>query len=204
MNVVRQTRRTRGPLLLYCIIRLNPLPTLPRSTDGGKNGSYLHDRNRLEFAAEDWLHGGVEPGLEDAGVDTAEIGGVFEVAVIQVGEGGVFADDAGFYTGAEEEHGGGGAVVCAGAGVLGDTAAELAEGHHENALIVLLVLHVLPEGFDALGELLHEVVVALPLAGVGIETRQAHVVDAGRQAAADHGGDGSQALAELTAGVLGG
>jgi hypothetical protein len=38
---------------------------------------------------------GVEPVFQDGGVDVAEVGGVFEVAVVQVGEGGVGVDEAG-------------------------------------------------------------------------------------------------------------
>ena len=50
--------------------------------------------------------------------------------------------------GACDEEAGGFAVVGAGAGVFGDAAAELGEGHEHDALVISLLLEIGEEGFQ--------------------------------------------------------
>src|ERR1051325_8000782 len=101
----------------------------------------------------------------------------------------MLADQAALDRSSEEEHRSGGAVIGSARCVLLDAASELAEGHHQHALIVLLLLQIGPERADAFGELFHELVVTLPLASVGVEATEAHVINARGHAASDHRGD---------------
>ncbi len=67
----------------------------------------------LERTAEDLVGVGLQPAVQDAGVDAAEVGGPFQVAAIQpVGlEAGMPAVDAGSDLAADDEERGGGDVV---------------------------------------------------------------------------------------------
>ena len=127
---------------------------------------------------------------------------IFQIALIEIGQRWMLSDQSGLDVLSEEEHRGGGAVVGASAGILIDAAAELAEGHHQNALVVAVLFHVGPERADALGKLLHELVMAAALLRVGVEAAEAHVVHARGQAARDHRGHRAQSRPELSAGIL--
>jgi hypothetical protein len=59
----------------------------------------------------------LQPILQDAGVDAAEVDAVAQIALIQIGQRGMIADDAVLDALADEEHGGGSAVVGAAGGV---------------------------------------------------------------------------------------
>lgn len=65
----------------------------------------------LNFSGSAIPTGHVQPLVEDTGVDGAEVGVVFEVAVGEFVEAGVVAMDAGFDLAADEEDGGGFAVM---------------------------------------------------------------------------------------------
>src|SRR5690606_19763070 len=69
-------------------------------------------------ALEDLAIVGFQPVLEHPGVDAAEVEVEFQVAVVEVREGGVVAEEAGADHRASEKHRGGGAVVGAGGAVL--------------------------------------------------------------------------------------
>ena len=73
------------------------------------------------------------PAFQQVGVDAAEVDAVFEIAFVEVGEGGVLSDQPGGDGVAEDEAGSGAAVVGAGGGVLANAAAELAEGEADDA-----------------------------------------------------------------------
>src|SRR4051812_23484450 len=109
----------------------------------------------------------------------------------------MFANDSALHARAKYEHWRGCSVIRAGTGILGDPSTEFAEGHHQNAFVVLLIFHIFPERRHSLGKLFHEVVVARPLAGVGIETGQADIINPRWQPPANHRRDRAQSLAEL-------
>src|SRR5690606_14652894 len=77
----------------------NAPPFIPQSATSLR----LQDIQRLEGAAEDGAGGGFEPLFEERGVDAAEVDVVLEVALVEVGQGGVLADDALLEVAAEEQ-----------------------------------------------------------------------------------------------------
>src|SRR5687768_2874447 len=105
-----------------------------------------HDADRVECGSEHRLRGDVEPILQDCRVNATEVGGELEVVLVEVGEAGVLADEAGLDAGAGDEHGGGCAVVGSLTGVLADPAAELAEGHREHPAAVAVLVEIADEG----------------------------------------------------------
>ncbi len=160
------------------------------------------DRQCRELLAEDWFAGCLHPVLQDGGIDAAEIGVVFQIALIEVCQRWMAAKQAGGDLGTHQEHRGGGAVVGSAAGVLLHSAAKLAERHHQHPILIVLPFDVGPERIQPLRKLSHELIMARLLVGVGVEAGEAGVIDARGQTAGDHGGNGLQGVAEFTAGVV--
>src|SRR5947209_6794256 len=88
---------------------------------------------------------GTEPVFENRCVDTAEVGGEPQVAVVKIGQTRVRAIEAGLDAGTKDKHWRGRAVVGAAAGVLRDATAELAERHREHAACIALIRQILLE-----------------------------------------------------------
>src|SRR6478609_6228721 len=87
-----------------------------------------NELDRGKSSAENGHGGDAEPAVEESGVNRAEIGRVFEVAVVEIGEARVGAKDAGFRGTRHHEHLRSGAMVSAEAAVFLEAAAEFGVG----------------------------------------------------------------------------
>src|SRR5438477_11093301 len=94
----------------------------------------LQKHEWLVMAAQDWGTRCFEPMLQHTCINGAEIGGVFQISIDQIGGGKarIFAEEAGFDFLANQEHGRGRPMVGAAAGVLRNTPAKLAERHQQH------------------------------------------------------------------------
>ena len=84
----------------------------------------------------------------------------------------MFAEQARLDLRAHQEHRRGRAVVGAAAGVLLDAPAELAEGHHQHAIVILLLFQIGPERAHALRQLRHQLIVPRLLVRRACRTRR--------------------------------
>ena len=94
------------------------------------------------------MGGNAEPVFEDRGVDPAEVDDRLEVAVVEVGQARIGADQAGLDPRTGEEYRARGAVVGPCRAILSYPAAELAEAEHQDAVGQLRVGEVVEEGLE--------------------------------------------------------
>ena len=111
--------------------------------------SVLQERKRLKCPAEGRLQWEPEPLIEDRRVDPAEVHKRLQVAVHEIGHAGIGTEQARLDGRTGQKHRAGGAVVGAGRAVLFDSAAELAETQHQDAVRQLGVRQVVEECFRA-------------------------------------------------------
>ena len=154
-----------------------------------RGSSDLEERERGEPGADDRLRRAAEPVGQEGGVDPAEVGVVLQVAVVEVVEARVVADEAGLGDRSDDEQRRGGAVVGPVRGVLRDPAAELAEGQQRDAVGLAGGGQVVVERGDRIGELGQERRVGAELVGVGVEAVERGVEDPGAEAGLDDLGD---------------
>ena len=101
------------------------------------------DVDRFELIKKDRLWIASEPMLQGGCVDLAEVDVELQVAVFEFFQVGGTSDGARFDGGSGEEHWTSGTVVGSFARVLFDASAKFTEGHHGDAICLLLVLNVI-------------------------------------------------------------
>ena len=110
--------------------------------------STLESWDRRELAAEDWGAFDAEPLIKHGRVNLTEVGVKFYVAVLEIVQAGVLADQTGLHSVAGEEGWSGGSVVGSLAGVFLQSSSELAERHGQNAISMTVLVHVTDEGVE--------------------------------------------------------
>src|SRR5258708_35234917 len=110
-----------------------------------------------EDGAEDLAAGDTKPAVEQRGIDLAEIGVMAQIAAIEIGEAGMFADDAGTDAAADEQNGRSRTVVGAAAAVFRGAPAEFGEGHDQNAIAMAAGGEIAVEGGHGIGKIAEEV-----------------------------------------------
>ena len=107
--------------------------------------SALQGWNRRELSAENWSTFNTQPLVKNSGIDLPEVGVKFHVAVLKIGQAGVFADQAWCDTIAGKANRCGGSVVCPLTRVLFQSPSELAERHRQHAVSVTMLVEIRDE-----------------------------------------------------------
>ena len=89
-------------------------------------------RSKVPFRA--FLEASPSQSSRTGRINAAEVDRHFQIAVDQIGQARIRADQSWTEFRASQKNRAGCAVVCAGAPVLGDAPSEFAEGHHEHAI----------------------------------------------------------------------
>src|SRR5690242_7281543 len=124
---------------------------------------------RFPHVAEDRGGWPAEPFFQEGGVNAAEVRVKLDVAVVEVVEAGVLADETGLYLAADEEDRGGGAVVGAAAGVFLQPSSELTENKGHHPVKLSMAGEVLGEGGERPADLVEQAGVGSGLVRVRIE-----------------------------------
>ena len=110
-----------------------------------------------EAAVQDGRRGGLEPLVQQRGVDAAEVGVHPQVTVVGVGEAGVLAVDAALDRAADQKHDAGRAVVSARRAVLFDAPTELGKGHGDDIIGPALGFEIGVKGTQAVGKVSEQI-----------------------------------------------
>ena len=124
-----------------------------------------------------------------------------EVAVVEVGQAGVSADDARLALGRDDEHLRGGSVVGAEAAVFGDAATEFGERGDHDSISEAVSFQVTNESGDRGRQLGQQRLMRIRLLRVRVEAIEVHKEHPRSHVAADDLGHGSQFLSQGVAGI---
>ena len=102
----------------------------------------------VEGTAQDGAWGDGQPAVEDRGVDAPEVDRMTRIAVVQVSKIGIGPVQAGLHGTAQQKDRRCGAMVCAGAAVFIQPAAELGEDQDQHAIGFTRFLQVVKKGSE--------------------------------------------------------
>ena len=92
--------------------------------------------------------------FEQRGVDLTEIGVKFEIAVVQIGQAGMFTHQSCPHSRSGKKHGSGSAVIGSFAGVFRNSPSEFAERHHQRSFAMAMMRDIFKKGAHRAAELL--------------------------------------------------
>ena len=119
-----------------------------------------------------------EPAVEQRGIDLPKIDCHLEIALIEIGQRGVQADEAGADVWPGEKNRRCGAVVSAGGAVFFYAAAEFAECENDDAVVELGGFEVVQECFERVGQFVQELRMLESLRGMRVVAGLRDVIDA--------------------------
>ena len=173
-------------------------PVSDRTTDRG-----FEQRQTVKPRADDRLGRTIEPVGDERRVDSPEIGVELEVAVVELVEAWMFADQARLGDRPDDEDRRGRTMIGALRGVFLDAAAKFAERQERHPVAVTRRRQVVVKRGDRIGQLVQEGRVSSELIGMGVEAVERGIEDPRAEVGLDDLRDQLEATGQPEVGVLG-
>ena len=136
--------------------------------------------------------------VEHSPVNAAEVGVEFQITVIEIRKARIFPEQSRFHRTPDDKHRRGRAVIGPSICIFHNPPAELAKGHQQHTIEISLLFEIGREGAERIIQFAHQTFVRVCLAGVGVESALARVINSRWQPAGDHARNHAQARRETS------
>src|SRR5262249_55592711 len=149
----------------------------------------LQHISRRETFAQNWSGGPTEPLCQEGRIDRAKVELEFQIAISQIVEARMLADQAGLHTATDQKNRRGRTMVGTSASIFLDSPSELTEDERHYSIELAMGLQILRKGRQCPAKLLQQHGMSRGLIRMRIKSIEGHIIDSRAQSSVNQLGD---------------